>query len=600
MPKLLAPAFGLATLIIASNLENGNGQLSEFMGNGSTVYLVADGAKREFHYDQPRPGMLEAGAQPGSLLFTGRSMNGRYFGTAYIFSSECGQIPYKVSGPILDNYERVVLTEQAPRVDANCHVVGYFTDTLESSYLKSVKTAPDVGGSYAYVPPLSGNVGQLGTGTDLTVINVAANDVLKIREYPTDSSRVIDTISSNATGVVYLGETKGQWVFVRYERAEEHNRANLPLRPETQSLIDKFTSTLSSPLSRTRLVEADVPAIGCPQDGQVGPQDAPMLPNSVRLAVPDGSASSLVYYSAYEGVGSGVLAPKGWNCFGTYGSAGATLYVIPHKLSDPILDRARNMTGPVVLKSAFTAETSGRFPVATISARIFPLARAFVDSVRSEENADPKDFVFTPWPSDRLNYLSGLAVSYVTPPGVDGLGTAFGPAPGKEPISGLVFLNITNGPSLERLAVRLAGSDQHLYAAIAVSNIAMRDTVEPIPLFDGAPASNPSELTEKISALCQEQWRIPETIALCVLEAEYGYGTQLAAFYHKALVSGRNSEGLRRSQRSWLKYQEANCRLRESSKVTSAYARERVSAARCLLRTTLQRLEELQQITERQ
>jgi hypothetical protein len=164
--------------------------------------------------------MLEAGAHPGSLVFAGRSINGRYVGTAYIFSPQCGQIPYQVSGPILDNYERVVLTGQAPRVDANCAILGYFTDTLEFSFLKSVKITPDVRGSYAYVPPLSENVGQLSTGTKLTVVNVEANDVLKIREYPTDNSHVIDIIPPNAKGVIYLGEAHGQWIFVRYERAE--------------------------------------------------------------------------------------------------------------------------------------------------------------------------------------------------------------------------------------------------------------------------------------------------------------------------------------------------------------------------------------------
>jgi uncharacterized protein YgiM (DUF1202 family) len=79
----------------------------------------------------------------------------------------------------------------------------------------------DVRESYAYVPPPSANPGQLSTGTELIVVNVAANDVLKIREYPTDNSRVIDTIPPNAKEVTYLGETQGQWLFVRYENRAE-------------------------------------------------------------------------------------------------------------------------------------------------------------------------------------------------------------------------------------------------------------------------------------------------------------------------------------------------------------------------------------------
>ncbi len=99
--------------------------------NGSTVYLLANGAVREFYYDRPRPGMLEAGARPGSLLFSGEAAGNTYDGTAYIFNRRCGSIGYHVSGPILDNYRRVVLRGQAPRVDRNCRVMDYMTDTLE-------------------------------------------------------------------------------------------------------------------------------------------------------------------------------------------------------------------------------------------------------------------------------------------------------------------------------------------------------------------------------------------------------------------------------------------------------------------------------------
>jgi hypothetical protein len=183
--------------------------------NGSTMYLVADGTAREFHYYNPRPGMLQAGALPGSLLFTGKSINGRYVGTAYLFNPDCGQFPYQVSGPILDGYERVVVKGEAPRIDDNCNITGYFMDTLEFSFLKSLKTIPDILGSYGAVKP-----SPLANGATLRVVNVAANDVLKMREYPTDSSRVVDVIPPDATGIVYLGEVKGQWVFVRYDRAD--------------------------------------------------------------------------------------------------------------------------------------------------------------------------------------------------------------------------------------------------------------------------------------------------------------------------------------------------------------------------------------------
>jgi hypothetical protein len=73
---------------------------------------------------------------------------------------------------------------------------------------------------YAYAPPPSTNPGQLSPGTELMVVNVRANDILKMREDATDESPVIDTIPPNVRGVIYLGETQGQWIFVQYDRAK--------------------------------------------------------------------------------------------------------------------------------------------------------------------------------------------------------------------------------------------------------------------------------------------------------------------------------------------------------------------------------------------
>jgi hypothetical protein len=99
--------------------------------NGSVVSLIAQGSAREFHYKEPRPGVLETGARPGSLLFRGKVVNGQYAGAAFMFDRRCGQISYAVSGPILDNDQLVVLTGEAPLLGAKCRVQGYFTEVLE-------------------------------------------------------------------------------------------------------------------------------------------------------------------------------------------------------------------------------------------------------------------------------------------------------------------------------------------------------------------------------------------------------------------------------------------------------------------------------------
>ena len=105
------------------------------MHNGSTVYLVANGSAREFYYQQPRSGMMAAGARPGSLLFWGKFADGSYSGTAYIFNARCGKFPYAVSGPVLDGYRRVVMQGDAPRIGTDCKVVDHVPDTLEFSLI---------------------------------------------------------------------------------------------------------------------------------------------------------------------------------------------------------------------------------------------------------------------------------------------------------------------------------------------------------------------------------------------------------------------------------------------------------------------------------
>jgi len=124
--------------------------------NGSEMYLVANGSSREFHYQKPRPGMLDAGARPGSLVFRGEVNNGQYLGTAYIFSLHCGQIPFQVKGPVLNDDERIVLTGQAPRVGQNCHTYGSYTSNLEFRQLKPTEAVQSQEPMVAAHPPATG------------------------------------------------------------------------------------------------------------------------------------------------------------------------------------------------------------------------------------------------------------------------------------------------------------------------------------------------------------------------------------------------------------------------------------------------------------
>jgi hypothetical protein len=106
-------------------------QTSTWEHSGSTVYLSANGVKRQFYYQNPRPGMQQEGVRPGTLLFDGRRTRNQYSGTAYIFSRRCGAVPYSVSGAVSPDDRTVTLYGNAPSgFNAHCQVIGYTPDVL--------------------------------------------------------------------------------------------------------------------------------------------------------------------------------------------------------------------------------------------------------------------------------------------------------------------------------------------------------------------------------------------------------------------------------------------------------------------------------------
>jgi hypothetical protein len=97
--------------------------------------------------------MSEVGARPGALLFRGEIDNAQYSGTAFIFNPHCGQIPFQVKGPILDNDERILLTGRAPRLGRNCRAHEAYTSNLEFRRLKPNEGAQSQEQVTAATPP---------------------------------------------------------------------------------------------------------------------------------------------------------------------------------------------------------------------------------------------------------------------------------------------------------------------------------------------------------------------------------------------------------------------------------------------------------------
>jgi hypothetical protein len=208
-----------------------------------------------------------------------------------------------------------------------------------------------------------------------------------------------------------------------------------------------------------------VPFVGCASDGQVGPLKAP-TGRSLAVQIPAAMAKRLAYYKAEYGPGA--LAPRGWNCFSSYGSDGSNLFVSP----DPIDSKTvllssdwKGFPGPAVQISVSSGGTSGRFEVAKIIARVFPAYKTFAQNVIAEGIEPASDFPSGPYPSDKLTYRGKNIVEFVTPANAQGLGTDSRLQANASPIDGVAIIAGAD-TDLVQLSARIPANDSDLIPAM--------------------------------------------------------------------------------------------------------------------------------------
>jgi hypothetical protein len=209
---------------------------------------------------------------------------------------------------------------------------------------------------------------------------------------------------------------------------------------------------------------AQIPFVGCASDGQLGPLKAP-AGESKAVAIPAGVAARLAYYKAEYG--AGVLAPRGWHCFSTYGSNGSNLFVTPDPIDPKALfsDSWKGFSGQGIEVSVSSGGTSGRFEVAKIIARVFPEYKAFAENVIAEGIEPASSFPFGPYPEDKLTYRSKSIVEYETPANTEGLGTVSRLQANASPIEGVAILSGAD-TDLTLLSARLSEKDRDLIQTI--------------------------------------------------------------------------------------------------------------------------------------
>jgi hypothetical protein len=205
-----------------------------------------------------------------------------------------------------------------------------------------------------------------------------------------------------------------------------------------------------------------VPFVGCASDGQVGPMDAPQGV-SMSFPISPTAAKQLAFYQSANG--PGVLGPRGWHCFGTYGSSGDATFISPEAIDDGRImgSNWKGFSGPAIEFSRRFGDTSGRFDVAGIMARVFPGHEQFVQRVVAEKGL-VQSFESGPYPADKLTYRGKNKdmVEFKTPPNSKGLGTeASMLQPNSSPVSGVAIL-FGSTPDLLLLQVRLPAELQPL------------------------------------------------------------------------------------------------------------------------------------------
>lgn len=203
-----------------------------------------------------------------------------------------------------------------------------------------------------------------------------------------------------------------------------------------------------------------VPFVGCASDGQGETLEAPTA-KSENAVAPAAVAGQLAFYGSEH---MGVLAPRGWTCLGLYGSNGVQLLVSPDSLADG------NLTGVGIHLSRMSGGTSGRFAVARVAARYFPLADAFVQDV-IDEGMEPKEaFPKSPFPKDKTTRRSETLVEFTTPANEDGMGTQSRLVKNGDPIQGAAILLPDEDMDLVMVRVRLP-ANQRGFATSIISGI---------------------------------------------------------------------------------------------------------------------------------
>jgi hypothetical protein len=210
-----------------------------------------------------------------------------------------------------------------------------------------------------------------------------------------------------------------------------------------------------------------VPFVGCPSDGQTGPQEVPKGTDQL-VRIKASVARRLAFYTS--GGGFGVLAPRGWYCFALYGSSTSRLFVAPRVINANDLIP---IAGSAIELDATEGGGSGTALVAEVWARVFPSLRPLVQGLIDAGDLPEAAYPFSPYPGDKLIVQAARLVRFQTPPHSEGLGTMGHFKANDDPIDGAAILQGQN-PDLLMLRVRLPEKQRDL-APVIIQDLLLRE-----------------------------------------------------------------------------------------------------------------------------
>jgi hypothetical protein len=182
-----------------------------------------------------------------------------------------------------------------------------------------------------------------------------------------------------------------------------------------------FISTLISALCSLPFIApparaaSTIPFVGCSASGS---QDVPAPSGDpTELNIPANIAAQLALYAgAYEAV----IAPRGWNCTGGFGTDAISLSIAPPKGSQYAKDSS------ITIRSDRAGTRTADYDINTIGRTYFPKLvsaenyKGFVADWNSRGGSVAP--VQAPrYSTDRLTYLSQPAFEYETPPNKNGI-----------------------------------------------------------------------------------------------------------------------------------------------------------------------------------